>query len=267
MRHHLLFLGLVLVQFRSPMLAAAPEWTLAWQDNFDKADFIDPAKWVKVGRGKSDWNRHMSKDPACYEVKDGKLILKGIRNPDPADPVKVITGGLTTNGKFEFTYGKVEIRAKLGCCKGAWPAFWMLSNSKAHGGYPHSGEVDLMEHLNSDQLFYQTVHSNYTLNLGGKDKPPHSGTAKLNPGEFNIFGLEWFPDKLVFTLNGKQTFVYPRIKTDKPGQWPFDQPFYLLIDMQLGGAWVGAIDESQLPVQMEIDWVKVYQNQPVPPIP
>ena len=94
----------------------------------------------------------------------------------------------------------------------------MLSNSKVHGGYPHSGEVDLMEHLNSD--------------------------------------------KLVFTLNGKQTFVCPRIEADKPGQWPFDQPFYLLIDMQLGGAWVGAIDEAQLPVQMEIDWVKVYQKKP-----
>ena len=126
-------------------------WKLVWEDNFAKDDFIDPAKWVKIGRGRSDWNRHMSADPACYAVKDGRLVLKGIRNPDAADPVKVITGGVTTNGKFEFTYGKVEIRAKLGTAKGAWPAFWMLSNSRKHGGYPHSGEIDIMEHLNSDR--------------------------------------------------------------------------------------------------------------------
>ena len=140
-------------------VASADEvrWKLVWEDDFAKDDLIDPSKWVKIERGTSDWNRHMSANPACYAVKDGRLVLKGIRNPDASDPVKVLTGGVTTNGKFEFTY--------------------------------------------------------------------------------------------------------PKITTDKPGQWPFDQPFYLLIDMQLGGKWVGAIDESQLPVQMEIDWVKVYEQQ------
>lgn len=245
--------------FTTSVLAEAPQWKLVWEDDFTKNDFIDPAKWVKLERGTSDWNRHMSPDPACYAVKDGKLILKGIRNPNTADPVKVITGGVTTNGKYAFTFGKIEIRARLGCSKGAWPAFWMLSNSKKYGGYPHSGEIDIMEHLNYDKIIYQTVHSNYTLNLGQKNNPKHSGTAPLDPAVFNTFGLEWFPDKLVFTLNGKSSHTYPRITTDKPGQWPFDQPFHLLIDMQLGGSWVGAVDESQLPVQMEIDWVKVYQ--------
>ena len=244
-------------------VASADEvrWKLVWEDDFAKDDFIDPSKWVKIERGTSDWNRHMSANPACYAVKDGRLVLKGIRNPDASDPVRVLTGGVTTNGKFEFTYGKIEIRAKLGTAKGAWPAFWMLSNSRKHGGYPHSGEIDIMEHLNSDVIYYHTVHSNYTLNLGQKTNPVSSGTSKLNPGEFNSFGLEWFPDKLVFTINGAQSMTYPKIATDKPGQWPFDQPFYLLIDMQLGGKWVGAIDESQLPVQMEIDWVKVYEQQ------
>lgn len=260
MLHHKTCLILITAALIAPaMHAAEPKWKLSWQDDFNRPGFIDPAKWVKIERGGSDWNRHMSSDAACYDVKNGKLILKGIKNPNQADPVKVLTGGLTTNGKFEFTYGKVEIRAKLGSSKGAWPAFWMLSNSKKYGGYPHSGEIDIMEHLNFDQIVYQTVHSNYTLNLGGKNNPKHSGTAAITPDSFNTYGLEWFPDKLVFTINGKATHTYPRITVDKPGQWPFDQPFYLLIDMQLGGGWVGAIDESQLPVQMEIDWVKVYQ--------
>ena len=114
----------------------------------------------------------------------------------------------------------------------------------------------------ADEVRWKLVwEDNYTLNLGQKTNPVSSGTAKLNPGEFNSFGLKWFPDKLVFTINGAQSMTYPKIATDKPGQWPFDQPFYLLIDMQLGGKWVGAIDESQLPVRMEIDWVKVFERQ------
>lgn len=240
--------------------AADIRWKLVWQDEFTRPGVIDAAKWVKIARGDSDWNRHMSAAPACYAVANGKLVLKGLRNPDPADPVKVITGGVTTNGTFEFTYGKVEIRAKLGCAKGAWPAFWMLSNSKRHGGYPHSGEIDIMEHLNSDPFYHHTVHTNYTLNLGEKKNPVSTGTATFNPAEFNTFGLEWFPDRLVFTLNGKPSLIYPKISTDKPGQWPFDQPFHLLLDMQLGGKWVGPVDEAQLPVQMEIDWVRIYQQ-------
>ena len=76
------------------------------------------------------------------------------------------------------------------------------------------------------------------------ESAPHSGTAPFNPAEFNDFALEWYPDKLVFSVNDKPSFTYPKIATDKPGQWPFDQPFYLLIDMQLGGSWVGAIDEA-----------------------
>ena len=71
--------------------------------------------------------------------------------------------------------------------------------------------------------------------------------------------MEWYPDRLVFTLNGNETFVYPRLEGADPTQWPFDQPFYLMLDMQLGGAWVGEVDPADLPVQMIIDWVRVYQ--------
>jgi beta-glucanase (GH16 family) len=243
-------------------LAGDSRWEIVWQDGFDKPGWIDKAKWSRIPRGNSDWNRHMSDHPACYAVANGRLVLKGVRNPDASDPVRFLTGGVTTRGKFEFTYGKVEIRAKLGSAKGAWPAFWMLSDSRTHGSYPHSGEIDIMERLNFDKLYHQTVHTNYTLNLGGKNHPPHTGTTPLDPERFNVFGLEWYPDKLVFTLNGKPGLIYPKTPVEKPGQWPFDQPFYLLIDMQLGGSWVGEIKETDLPVQMEIDWVRVSRRTP-----
>ena len=234
-------------------------WKLVWQDDFNGTT-IDSTKWSKIPKGGSDWNKHMSSDPACYGQSDGKLYLKGIKNPDTlTDPRPYLTGGLYTKGKFAYQYGKIEIHAKLECAQGAWPAMWMLAEKDKYGRYPNNGEIDIMEHLNSDKIIYQTTHSHYTLNLKQKDNPPHSGTAKLDIDSFNTFGLEWYPDKLVFTLNGVETFRYPRIAGVDPSQWPYDQPFYVMIDQQLGGSWVGKVNPDQLPVQMIVDWVRVYQ--------
>ncbi len=235
------------------------EWQLVWHDDFSSPE-LDTTKWTKIPSGGADWNRHMTSDPACYDLKDGKLYLKGIVNPDTTkDSRPYLTGGVYTKGKFFFQYGKVEIRAKLECARGAWPAMWMLAEKKKYGAYPRNGEIDIMEHLNYDDIIYQTVHSYYTLELKKDKKPPHYGTAKIDISEFNTFGLEWYPDSLVFTLNGKTTFVYPRVEGVEPSQWPFDQPFYLLIDQQLGGNWVGKVKKDDLPVDMIIDFVKIYK--------
>lgn len=235
------------------------KWKLVWEDDFNGAA-IDSSKWSKIPSGGSDWNKHMSSNSDCYDQSGGKLYLRGIKNPDTLkDPRPYLTGGVYTKGKFAFQYGKIEIYAKLECAQGAWPAIWMLAEKDKYGKYPKNGEIDIMEHLNLDNIIYQTTHSYYTLDLKEKTNPPHSGTAKLNIAEYNKFGLEWYPDKLIFTLNGKETFRYPRKPDVDSSQWPYDQPFYVMIDQQLGGAWVGKINPDQLPVQMIIDWVKVYQ--------
>jgi len=235
------------------------EWKLIWKDDFEGKS-LDTTKWTRIPSGTSDWNRHMSTDDACFKMVDGKLYLLGINNPDTSvDPRLFLTGGVWTKGKFAFQYGKVEIRAKLGSAQGAWPAMWMLAELDKYGKYPRNGEIDIMEHLNFDNIIYQTTHSYYTLDLGQKTNPPNSGTAPINADEFNVFGISWYPDRIVFQLNGKDTYTYPRVQGVDPSQWPYDQPFYLLIDQQLGGSWVGKVDQEQLPVEMIIDWVKVYQ--------
>ncbi|RLD84241.1 MAG: beta-glucanase [Bacteroidetes bacterium] len=237
------------------------DWKLIWEENFDLSK-LDTSKWTKITPGGSDWNKHMTTDSMCYEIADGKLFLKGIINPDTkSDPRPYLTGGVYTKGKFAFQYGKIEIHAKLECAQGAWPAMWMLSENQKYGAYPRNGEIDIMEHLNFDDKIYQTTHSYYTLELKQKRKPPQHGTAKLDIDKFNTFGLEWFPDKLVFTLNGKESFRYPKVEGVDPSQWPYDQEFYVLIDQQLGGGWVGKVKADDLPVQMIVDWVKVYQKK------
>jgi len=235
------------------------DWQIIWQDNFDGSE-LDTSKWTRIPRGKPACFKHMTSDPRCYAITDGKLFLKGIVNPDTlSDSRHFLTGGVFTKGKFAFQYGKIEIHAKLECAQGSWPAIWMMAEEKRYGEWPRNGEIDIMEHLNFEDIIYQTTHSFYTRILKQNKNPLHNGTAKLDISQFNTFGLEWYPDKLVFTLNGKETFVYPKVYGVVPSQWPYDHPFYVLIDQQLGGSWVGKINPEDLPVQMIIDWVKVYQ--------
>lgn len=129
-----------------------------------------------------------------------------------------------------------------------------------HARWPKGGEIDIMEHLNYDNIVYQTIHTYYSYTLGIKD-PVSGGTNKINKDDYNIYALELHPDKLVFFVNDNHTFTYPRIETDKEGQFPFDNDFYLLIDMQLGGSWVGSVDPKELPVEMHIDWVRFYKSK------
>jgi len=234
-------------------------WKLIWQDNFENTQ-LDSTKWTRIPPNKADWGKHMTSDDRCYELLDGKLSLKGIINPDTiGDSRPYLTGGIYSKGKFSFKYGKVEIRAKLESAQGAWPAIWMLPEHNKYGGWPKSGEIDIMEHLNYDGVIYQTTHSRYTVELKQINTPPHGGTATIDTNEFNTYAVEWYPNKLVFSVNGEKTFTYPKIKNVDVSQWPYDEPFYLLIDQQIEGKWVGKADPKTLPVQMIIDWVKVYQ--------
>lgn len=240
--------------FTSCSKKTAPgKWQVTWEDNFN-GDKFDQAKWSKIPRGKSDWNKYMSDYDSCYDLRSGKLILRGIKNTRvPTDTATYLTGGVYGKDKTAFGFGRLEISAKLNGAKGAWPAFWMLPQN---GYWPEDGEIDIMERLSHDAFVYQTVHSYYTHTLKIKD-PRTSGTIAINPNEFNTYAVERYRDSLVFYVNGLRNFAYPRIKTDKDGQFPFDQhEFYLLIDMQLGGSWVGAVDPMDIPVEMEIDWVK-----------
>ena len=235
----------------------SPRLQLVWEENFDGST-IDEAVWSKIPRGKSDWNNTMSDHDALYEVREGNLILRGISNTLlPDDPSPFLTGGVYTKGKKSFGEGRLEINARLKGATGAWPAFWMLPDNSP--GWPKGGEIDIMERLNYDSVAYQTVHSNYTWKLG-IDDPKHGTTAAIDPDGYNVYAVEKHRDSLVFFINGKHSLTYPRIETDKEGQFPFsEREFYLLLDMQLGGNWVGEVDPGTLPAEMYIDWVRFYR--------
>lgn len=236
-----------------------PQWQLMWEESFD-GKVLDTTVWSMIPQGHFEKKHTLSHDERCYEMRDGLLILRGIVNEDlQKDSSAYLSGGIWTKGKQSFKRGRVEIRAKMEGVQGAWPAIWMLPDNSDKHHWPHGGEIDIMERLNHDTFVYQTVHSYYTHTLKEKDNPPNGAIVSIRPNEFNVYGVDFYPDSLVFHVNGVKTFTYPRIETDKEGQFPFDVAQYLLIDMQLGGTWVGEVDPMGLPVEMAIDWVRHYQ--------
>ena len=258
MKRKILTITLVLLSFAISSSASenkkGKNWKLVWAENFNHDGDPDSAKWSYIKKSGGCY-RYMTNSNKDSYVSHGKLILRAAVNTDIQDTTIYTTGGIQSRGKYSFLYGKIEVRAKLGAGKGSWPAIWLLPEKDQ----PLYGEIDIMEQLNHDSLFYQTIHSHYTLKLGFRDNPPHFAKAPYKIGKFNVYGLEWYADRLDLTINGKCTLSYPKIVTDKPGQWTFDKPYYIILNQALGG-WAGKIDPKELPLQMEVDWVKVYQQ-------
>jgi beta-glucanase (GH16 family) len=235
------------------------EWVLVWEDDFLGTTF-NRSRWSKIRRGSSDWCQYMSEYDGLFEVKDSILILRGVKNTFvPTDPAPYLTGALETANKVGFANGRLEISAKFFNARGAWPAFWLMPTEPGIP-WPKGGEIDIMERLNGDPIAHQTVHSSYTEDLKIRNIPPHSKSSRIKQGEFNTYGVELNPNDVTFTLNGVRTFSYPRILTNKTGQFPYNREWYLMLDMQLGGQWVGPIHPEDLPVDLWIDWVRFYKR-------
>ncbi len=245
----------------TPEQQAQIEWTLVWEDDF-AGTALDDSTWTRCERATSDWNNTMSDDPRLLSVENGVLHLRGIVNDKKEDdPAPYLTAGVNSKGKYAFRYGKVQIRARFKSAQGAWPALWMLGSER---GWPANGEIDLMEHLNFDPIVYQTLHSVYTLNIDKTNTPRKGSRTKIERDDWNTYGCEWDANKVVFTVNGKPTHTYPRVPELGEEQWPFDQPFYFVLSMQIGGDWVngrGPTNPAHYPAGMEVDWVRVYRQE------
>lgn len=232
-------------------------WSLVWTESFDGPD-IDTSAWSRVENGRNDWNNMMSLREDLAFIENGELVLLGKVNDGAGDETThFVTGGVHSRGKKAFRMCKIEIRAKFNNANGFWPALWLMPNVTLPE--PVYAELDIMEHLNHDDFVYQTVHSYYSLNVD-RDNPPNYNTCNVNKNDWNTYSVEIYQDRICMLTNGITTLTYPRVE-GKEYQFPWPEyPFYIILSNQLEGSWVGPADKKEeLPSELRIDWIKVYQ--------
>ena len=234
------------------------EWELEWMEDFSGTS-IDTAVWRYMGRQKhGSWKYH-SNHPENYELRNGILTLKGIKNDGSiSDTATYLTGGIYTKGKKAFPPGKFEIRAKIKSAYGGTAAIWLMP-FKSENGWPADGEIDIMEHARYSSSVSQTVHTSYTK-THPSETPKRTAWVNVDSEDFNVYGVEIFKDSLVFLVNQAKTLVYPKV--DRIGdseQFPFFKDWFILLNVNLNVGNNDSINLRELPVEMSVDWVKYYR--------
>ena len=242
------------------------EYELVFSDEFNQPDGsrFDESKWISCQRQGATWNRWLADRPEVHFINDGKLVCRAVPNPyQDEDPVPMITGGVKSQGKFAFTYGKVECRALSNPWIGNFPAIWMMpaDNSK---GWPNAGEIDIWEVIDTDERSYHTIHSNWSYNLGNTGNPKSSFNTPVKLDRYHTYGLEWDAKSLNWYVDGRLVGTYEK-STDSSvlnqGQWPFDKHFYLILNQSVGnGAWAANADVNHV-YETTFDWIRVYQKK------
>lgn len=231
-------------------------WELVWEENFDR-DSIDNTVWNYRKRGGSGGTMYVSQNPDCYVIDKGVLKLRSIKNPDlSSDTAKFLCAGLDTSRKKSFQ-GKLEIRARFNLVSGGYQSIWLMPFSPKHP-WPLDGEIDIMEHSGVRDYITQTVHSGYTRKH--PNTPKYYEKVRVNTRKYNVYGVEILENEIIFYVNNKKTFSYPRMPgLRRDDQFPFYREWYLILNDPLGINGAGPIDESGLPSTLEIDWIRYYE--------
>lgn len=242
----------------------ATEWRQIWADEFDgKAGTPpDPTKWVYDVGGGGWGNREL--EVYTREIENvahdgsGRLIIRAIRSPEGG----YTSGRIKTLGKFEVQNGRIAARIRIPFGQGIWPAFWMLGADIGSAGWPRCGEIDIMENIGKEpSTVHATVHGpGYSGGKGIGNKFDLPAGRKFSD-DFHVYEVQWEPGKLSFFVDGAQYHQVTPSMLPESSKWVFDHPFFILLNLAVGGAWPGNPDETtEMPQEMLIDWVRVWEK-------
>lgn len=256
------------------------DYKLVWEDNFDYEGSPDPSKW-NFEVGNHQWpNRELqayTDRPANVFVKNGRLAIRALKEQDGER--EYTSAKINTCGKASWTYGYFEFKAKLPRGLGSWPAVWMMpehasmsEEEQASLGiapenrhWPNCGEIDIIEHIGrmENHLLFSLHCKNH--NHANKNTVSYTTNAKMEVdlcADYHVYGMEWTEDYIEYYVDGVSFCRYS--KADDPDQshdsWPFCKPFYLILNIAVGGGLGGPVDDSQLPFELSVDYVRVYQK-------
>jgi beta-glucanase (GH16 family) len=249
----------------------ATDWKLTWSDEFNGPNGSppDPSKWVvdtgSVGAGNGELETYTNRRENLRQ-QDGHLVITG-RKEDFTGSDGVLrnytSARINSSGLFTQAYGRFEARIQLPVGKGIWPAFWLLGDNYKEVHWPKSGEIDILETIGAPSTVYCTIHgpgySGDKAIVAHADLP--SGQA-LNTA-FHVYAVEWSPNDIRFYVDDH--LITHRTPADLPpgAPWAFDHPFYIIMNLAIGGLWPGNPDETTVfPAQMLVDYVRVYSRKP-----
>ncbi|GEK20480.1 discoidin domain-containing protein [Cellulomonas xylanilytica] len=248
-----------------PAHAPAPTFSrLAWSDEFNTAagTLPDPAKWtIDPGTGQNNEIQYYTNNQNARMDGAGNLVIEARR--ETAGGRDYTSHRMNTGGKFEFEYGRVEARVKVPEGNGLWPAFWMMGADFLTGRpWPYNGEIDIMEVLGRNtREGYSTLHAPQYNGGGGYGQMYTApGGAKLSDA-FHVWAAEWDATGIRFSLDGVVVFTASKATVQATkGPWVFDHPFYVILNLAVGGDWPGPVDATTpFPSRMLVDYVRVYR--------
>jgi beta-glucanase (GH16 family) len=243
-----------------------PGWTLVWSDEFDAANGTgaDTTKWNLVNKGDGFGNNELefytNRTENAYHDGNGFLVIKAIKESYMGR--EYTSARLETSGKFERRYGRFEARMQLPRGQGIWPAFWMLGNDIGTVSWPNCGEIDIMENIGKEPtIVHGSLHG-----PGYSGGNPLGQSYTLPNGQkfadgFHVFAVEWEENVVRFYVD--DTLYGTKTPADTPAgaHWAYDHPFYLLLNVAVGGTWPGAPDSTTVfPQTMTVDYVRVYSR-------
>lgn len=261
-----IFCALFVFMLAQTILAQRPAWKLLWSDEFNKNGLPDSAKWGYETSGNANgWGNNEKQYYTDHSIRNAfvsKGTLKIVARRETIENKRYSSARLSTAGKYNMKYGRIEVRAKLPRGLGTWPAIWMLGSNINSTYWPACGEIDIMEHVGYDKdSIHGTVHTEAYNHIKGTQR----GKAVFirHPYDrFHTYGVNWSPEKIDFLLDGKIYFSFAN-EHKTAAEWPFDQPFYVILNLAIGGNWGGkkGIDDTIFPAQLEIDYVRIYQSE------
>lgn len=255
--------------------SAQTAWTLAWSDEFSGPAGASPdaTKWVlEVGNGSNGWgNRerqyYTSTTKNASTDGAGNLVITAYKETPGRKyrcwygECQYTSARLKTQGRFEQAYGRFEARVRVPFGQGIWPAFWMLGNNIQGAGWPACGEIDIMEYIGREPFnVYGTIHGPGYSGAGGIGAP-YTLPAERFTDDFHVFAVEWEPSRIRWYVDGR--LYQTRTPADLPAgsAWVFDHPFFVLLNLAVGGKWPGDPDATSVfPQKMFVDYVRVYRQ-------
>jgi beta-glucanase (GH16 family) len=250
----------------------AAKWTLVWSDDFSGPDGSapDPVKWTYDLGGKGWGNQELesyTNRPENARIEKGNLVITARKETyTGADGItrEYTSARLKTQGLFAQTYGRFEARIKIPREQGMWPAFWMLGTNIPSVGWPKCGEIDIMENVGKEPgKIHGSLHGPSTSGRTSDLTSIFTLPAGLNfADDFHLYAVEWEPGIVRFYVDSNLYATFTSSHWPVGGTWVFDHPFFIILNLAVGGDWPGSPDAStKFPQTMLVDYVRVYTRR------